>query len=64
MSYHVTPSGKRWKIHRTGGKRALALHDTQEEAWKEAQRLAKEKRAVAYLHGVDGRIAKRVDYGN
>lgn len=61
-SYHVIPSGFRWSLRRTGGKRASAIYATREEAWKEARHRARAGNGTAYLHDDGGRIMARVRY--
>ncbi len=54
----------KWVVKRAGAKRASSIFDTQEEAWKEARRLARTSGGEAYLKGKDGKIRARNSYGN
>lgn len=60
---HVMPAEKGWKVEVEGQTRANGLHDTQEAAWEQAQRVAKENKSEALLHGRDGQIRERSTYG-
>ena len=61
-------TGKRndgkWAVKRSGSSKASSLHDTQEQAWKEARRLARGTSSEAFLKGKDGKIRTRNSYGN
>jgi len=54
----------KWAVKRTGSSRAASLHNTQDEAWKEARRLARGVGSEAFLKGKDGKIRARNSYGN
>lgn len=58
QAFHVMPSGKRWRVHRTGASRASAVFDTEAEALRYAgDRLR--KGILLYYHGPCGRILLR-----
>lgn len=53
-----------WSVKREGASRASSLHSSQENAWKEARRLARGEGSEAFLKGKDGKIRARNSYGN
>jgi hypothetical protein len=53
-----------WAVRRTGADKAASVHDSQEDAWKEAKRLARGAGSEAILQGRDGQIRARNSYGN
>jgi hypothetical protein len=59
---HVVPAEKGWKVEVEGQGRASGLHDTQEAAWEQAQRVAQENKSEALLHGRDGQVRERSTY--
>ena len=61
---HVVPRDDRWAVRRDGSERATSVHATQEEARKEAIRMAKRERTEVVIHRPDGRILERDSYGN
>ncbi len=54
----------KWSVKRSGAKRASSLFDTQEQAWKEARRLARASGSEAFLKDKNGKIRARNSYGN
>ncbi len=54
----------KWAVKHSGAKKATLLFNTQEEAWKEARRLARAVGSEAFLKGKDGKIRARNSYGN
>jgi hypothetical protein len=54
----------KWAVKRAGTERAASLHGTQEDAWKEARRLARGAGSEAFLKDRDGKIRARNSYGN
>lgn len=62
--YWASPTGDgRWKTQRVGAERAASVHDTQAEAWSEAQRHARAARSEAFLQNRHGQIRERNTYG-
>jgi len=61
---HVVPRDDCWAVRRDGNERATSVHATQEEAKKEAIRMAKRERTEVVIHRADGRILERDSYGN
>ena len=59
-----TPHDDGFQVKREGAERASSVHGTQEEAWDEAQRLARADRVEAILAGRDGQIRERNSFGN
>ena len=53
-----------WSVKREGSTKASSLHNTQEQAWKEARRLARGAGSEAFLKDINGRIRARNSYGN
>ena len=53
----------KWAVKRSNSSKATSLHDTQEQAWKEARRLARGSGSEAFLKGKDGKIRTRNSYG-
>ncbi len=53
-----------WAVKRSGATKAASLHPTQDEAWKEARRLARGAGSEAFLKGTNGKIRARNSYGN
>jgi hypothetical protein len=53
-----------WSVRKAGAERAASIHDSQEDAWKEAKRLARGAGSEAILKGRDGQIRARNSYGN
>ena len=54
----------KWGVKKAGASRASSIHETQENAWKEARRLARGDGSEAFLKGKDGKIRARNSYGN
>jgi hypothetical protein len=54
----------KWAVKKEGATKASSLHSTQENAWKEARRLARGEGSEAFLKGKDGKIRARNSYGN
>lgn len=61
---HVVPKGSKWSVRKAGASRASGTFATQEEAVKEAKRIAKNQGTELYIHGKDGRIRERSSYGD
>ena len=59
---HVIPNGNKWSVRRTGAERASKVFETQGEAVAQAKRLARNQAVNIYVHGRDGRIAKRIPF--
>lgn len=61
----IKTSGKRtWSVHRSGASRAVVSGMTRFDAWKEARRLARGKKAEAFLFDPKtGRIVASNSYG-
>lgn len=54
----------KWAVKRSGSSKATSLHETQDNAWKEARRLARGASSEAFLKGKDGKIRARNSYEN
>lgn len=64
--YHVTqnknknnPNFKRWGVKLSNSKKTIKFHDTQAEAIKHAEMLAKNNDTTFVIHKVDGKIRKQ-----
>ena len=53
----------KWAVKKSGASKATSIHETQENAWKEARRLARGANSEAILKGKDGKIRARNSYG-
>ena len=54
----------KWAVKKEGSDKASSLHSKQDNAWREARRLAKGNSSEAFLKGKDGKIRARNSYGN
>jgi hypothetical protein len=61
---HVVPGEKGWRVEVEGQTRASGTHDTQQAAWEQAQRVARQNKSEALLHGRNGKIRERNTYGH
>lgn len=53
-----------WAVKKGGATRATKVFDTQREAIKHGQEIAKSQKAEFYVHREDGRIRDKRSYGN
>src|SRR5687768_1064056 len=60
---HVSLRDDEWAVVREGNDRATSLHPTQAEAAKAGREIARRDQTGFLLHGRDGRIRERSDYG-
>jgi uncharacterized protein (TIGR02271 family) len=60
---HVPLRDDEWAVVREGNDRATSLHPTQAEAAKAGRDIARRDQTGFLLHGRDGRIRERSDYG-
>lgn len=60
---HVVPNGSKWSVRKAGASRASGSFKTQQQAVKEATKIAKNQQTELYIHGKDGRIRERNSYG-
>lgn len=63
-SQHVVPAEGRWVVIGGGADRPINTFGTQEEAIDKAKSIARSSGASVYIHGIDGRIREREDYGS
>ncbi len=61
---HVVPSSGGWAVKRTGATKASGIYDTQQEALRNATRIAKNNRTEVFVHAKDGHIRERNSYGS
>jgi hypothetical protein len=61
---HVVMHEDRWAVKEEGAGAPGALFKTQGEAWEKAKAIARRERSEAVLHGKDGRIRERNNYGH
>lgn len=60
---HVVLEGEKWVILREGNKRPTAKFDTQQAAWEEALKIAKQEKTLAVKKGKDGSIKEQRNFG-
>lgn len=64
-SRHVVPKSKgRWAVRKSGASRATRVFETQKEAEHFAKEIAQKEHTELYIHGRDGTIRDRKDYGS
>ncbi|SIQ24509.1 hypothetical protein SAMN05880582_1011227 [Rhizobium sp. RU20A] len=61
-SQHVMPSGGKWTLREAGSSRASRVFSSQQEAVDAAQKIAKQRGSVLYIHGKNGLIRERLSY--
>jgi hypothetical protein len=62
---HVTPNPNGgWSVRKTGASRATRVFETQADAVKFGQRVAKQERTELYVHRSDGTIRTKDTYGS
>lgn len=62
--HHVVYKEDSWRLIRGDAQKPLEIFNTQEEAIMRAKSIAKSQGTAVYIHGIDGRIRAREDYGN
>jgi hypothetical protein len=60
---HVVLEGEKWVILREGNKRPTAKFDTQQAAWEEALKIAKQEKTLAVKKGKDGSVKEQRNFG-
>lgn len=61
-SQHVLPRDGSWVVKRAGSTNVSRVFQTQEEARKAAETIAKNQGSSMFVHGRDGRIRDRKDF--
>jgi hypothetical protein len=62
---HVIPNLKGgWSVRKTGASRATRVFDTQADAVKFGQKVARQERTELYVHRNDGTIRTKDTYGS
>jgi hypothetical protein len=62
---HVTPNPKGgWSVRKTGASRATRVFETQADAVKFGQTVARQERTELYVHRSDGTIRTKDTYGS
>ena len=61
-SQHVLPRDGVWIVKKAGSQRASQIFETQIEAKKAAEIMAKNQGSSLFIHGKDGRIRDRKDF--
>jgi len=61
---HVVPHNGKWAVRGEGNKKITSTHDTQEEARKEARKIAINQESEVVIHRPDGTIRDKDSYGN
>lgn len=60
----VISTGGKWALRRSGSARATRLYSTKREAVAAGKRTAKRDGVTLYIHGRDGRVARRIGAPN
>lgn len=60
----VSPRDGQWSVHGEGNMRDTKLFDTQREAQKYANEIAKNQGSEVIVQGRDGKIRSKDSYGN
>lgn len=63
MNQHVLPNKNDWGV-KSEQSSIVRKFETQDEAIEFARRRAKEERSQLIIHGTNGRICQRIDYGD
>ncbi len=61
---HVVTHGNKWAVRGEGNSKVTSIHQTQEEARKQAVEIAKNQKSEVVIHGRDGKIRDKDSYGN
>ncbi len=61
---HVVPRSNGWAVMGAGNSRATKVMDTQKEAIKLAQQIARNQKSDTKVHGRDNKIRAGNSYGN
>lgn len=61
---HVVRNGDTWKVKQENAKRSSGNFDTQQEAIKRAQEIAKNNGQEVAIHNRNGLIREKNSYGN
>lgn len=61
---HVVPHNGKWAVRGAGNEKVTRVVNTQAEAIKIAQDIAKNQQSDTKIHGRDGRIRAGNSYGN
>ena len=62
-SQHVVPDNGGWAVRKSGASRASRVFETRYDAVTYARQLARKKGSTLYVHGRDGTIRERDNYG-
>ncbi|MFN7141727.1 MAG: DUF2188 domain-containing protein [Limisphaerales bacterium] len=60
---HVVPHSDGWAVKGEGNSRATSVHQTQEQAIRSAQRIARSQEAEVVIHRRNGQIRDSDSYG-
>jgi uncharacterized protein YdaT len=58
-SQHVLPVDGNWAVKRAGSSRASKVFDTQKEAIKYGEKIAKDNKSDLFIHSTTGRIRRK-----
>ncbi len=61
---HVVPHEKGWAVIGEGNEKPTEVFETQKEAIKKAEEIAKNQKSDTKIHGTDGKIRAGNSYGN
>lgn len=65
LNIHVLPDQEYgWAVHEEGGTEPLGYFDSQEDAIKRAREIARDRSAELLIHGRDGHVRDRQNYGD
>ena len=61
---HVVPHNGNWAVKGEGNSKATSIQPTQQQAIKDAVKIAKHQKSEVVIHGRDGKIRDKDSYGN
>ena len=61
---HVVKHPEGWAVKGEGNSKATKITNTQEQAIKAAEKIARNQKSDTKIHGVDGKIRAGNSYGN
>ena len=60
---HVIPLGRAWAVKKEGSNRFTVITDKKRDAVKVARELAKHQKSELIIHGKDGSVKEKSNYG-
>lgn len=61
-SQHVVPTNGNWAVKMVGSARVSKIFDTQKEAVRYGQKVARNRRSELFVHSLSGRIKSRQSF--